>query len=463
MAKRIAEGMFASCFRLRWAAALGLCAAMASGCATRNVAAPRTNGAAVPAGKIGTVFEAGQGGPKPFDPVIRDEGPLPSLGRKIALYPVNRIRDFLDLMGFHVGFGFGLDANLHATRALQFGGGMSVVSSLGYEHHQFGLCNETKSALTLLPFQMEKFNRQSAFGGYADYRSAADLPWRYHGFRDYWGFGGEGTLGVVSAGLELHPSQAVDLLTGIVGFDLSRDDLPSRWNYFRSINPKPGDLKAIRKIVLVPSRVVEDAWLRMEEDEGVGMFYERCPAEYFWGRIGTAAASGRDEDLAREYSRYLADSHFDIRRALMEAMERVIGVNLKWEMADVDTILRAYDAHSRIMENRWQKVRRLPRYADIAAYYGADAVLDIRVWEFGVRRTTLKDKAVMYLDLECKLIAYPSNKVIWQTRLNSTQRAKEGQRAVDFARHDGETLAREAREACQVIEALVQDLLIEKE
>ena len=59
---------------------------------------------------------------------ITDEGPRIGTQGAIAYYPVNRLLDLLDIVSVQVGFGFGVHANAHATRAVQAGFGGSAVA-----------------------------------------------------------------------------------------------------------------------------------------------------------------------------------------------------------------------------------------------------------------------------------------------------------------------------------------------
>ena len=70
---------------------------------------------------------------------VTDEGFKTSGAAKVALYPVNRVADFLDIFTLNLGFGLGLHVNVHGTRALPLGGGAAMQSKLGTDGRYIGI------------------------------------------------------------------------------------------------------------------------------------------------------------------------------------------------------------------------------------------------------------------------------------------------------------------------------------
>jgi hypothetical protein len=216
----------------------------------------------------------------------------------------------------------------------------------------------------------------------------------------------------------------------------------------------------IKRVVIVPSRVVADKRVRMETADGIGVYYRRQSAEKFWGPLG---AGGSDAATAADFSRFLAQKQFSIHRELLERMARVTMVSCKWDTVATEPMLQAFDAHSVVKEYRGQKIRRVPNYARLAAYYGADAVLDVRVWEYGIWRLNGTDKAVMRLDCEVKLIAQPSNEVLFNARIIHCPDKKGGMSLLEFAQagKKSDNLTDETRQACDAVMAGFKDMMLE--
>jgi hypothetical protein len=392
---------------------------------------------------------------------IRDEGPSPSVGYRIVTYPFNRVLDFADMLSFQFGFGFGLHGNVHVTRMAQAGAGGYAVSKLGFDGRRIGLCNDSKAETSVLAASAEYYKRQNAFGTFKDY-TGEQRPWLYREHRDYWGIGQEMTLFIVNAGWEAHIKEAPDFLLGFLGVDYMHDDFPKPWSGHRRPKLAPADAARIKKVILCPSRVVHDSKTRMATDKDVGAYFYRYPREAAAGRMGEFFGSDNDREVSDQYTGLLRAQKVDLYRTLLEDAERAVLVDLGWEVVDVDQILAYFEKHAVVMTHRGQKIRRLPNYRKMAEYFGADAVLDLRVWECGIWRQTLADKGVLKMDVEAKLIGYPQNEVLFDARVVSTKDAEAGQPLLSFAAHDGRTLAREVREGCDVISAKIKDLLIEE-
>lgn len=392
---------------------------------------------------------------------IVDEGAAPSLGYRVLTYPLNRALDFMDMLTFQFGFGFGFHGNLHMTRALQAGVGGSAASKLGFDGRHIGLCNDTKAEASVLAASAEHYKRQNAFGTFKDYTE--DLrPWLYRGHRDYWGIGTDITLFILNAGWELHVKEAPDFLLGFVGIDYMHDDFPKPRQGHSKPKLNPADAKRIKKVVLCPSRVVSDSMTRMATDKPVGAYYYRYTREVAAGRIGEFAGLEKDRGVSEQLSGLLKNQNVDIHRKLLEDIERAILVDMGWDVVDIDETSNLFEKYAVIKKSRGQAILRLPDYKRLAEYYGADAVLDVRVWECGIWRQTLMDKAVLKMDVQAQLIAFPENEVLFDARVVSQKNPEAGQPLLSFADHDGERLAREVREGCDVVSAQIKDFMIEE-
>ena len=395
---------------------------------------------------------------------IRDEGDIPGIWAKIGYYPVNRLGDFLDMLSVQVGFGFGVHVNAHATRAAQVGFGGSAVSRFGFDGRQGGLCNESKGEFSLLPFTAEGFRRSNALGGFTDYSIPEDSATLYRLHRDYTGIGAEATAAILNVGAEIHPVEIFDFVFGIFGVDLSQDDYPKAWNGNLLTDMDSTKASTIKRVVIVPSRVVHDKRVRLEKTDGVGVYYDRLPAERYWGLLGALFVKQADEQAASEFSSHLSDKKFSIHRELLERMARMAMVSAKWDVVPTDDMLKAFDTQAVIKEYRGQQIKRLPNYARLAAHYGADAVLDVRVWEYGVWRKPGTDTGVMRLDCEVKLIAQPSNEVLFDARIVYCPITKGGLSLLEFAKSgkNNDNLIDESRQACDVVTASFKDMMLEQ-
>lgn len=398
------------------------------------------------------------------DRVIRDEGDIPGIWTKIGCYPVNRVGDLLDMFSLQLGFGFGLHVNGHATRAAQVGFGGTAVSRFGFDGRQGGLCNESKAEFSLLPFSWESFRRSNAFGGFGDYSIPEDSATLYRLHRDYAGVGAEATAAIVNVGAEAHPIEVLDFVVGLVGLDLCSDDYPGPWNGNARMAMDAEAVAKIKRVVIVPSRVVADKRVRLEAADGIGVYYSRFPAERYWGLLGALTVEGSDSQVATEFSGHLAQNQFSIHQELLERMARLAMVSCKWDVVSTVDTLKAFDAHAVVKEYRGEKVKRLPNYARLAAFYGADAILDVRIWEYGVWRKPGTDTGVMRLDCEVKLIAQPSNKVLFDARIVHCPLKKGGLSLVEFAKSGKkeDNLMDESRQACDVVTASFKDMMLER-
>ncbi len=392
---------------------------------------------------------------------INDEGPEPSVGYKIAAYPLNRFLDLMDVMSFQFGFGFGLHANVHMTRMAQAGAGSYAISKLGWDGRRAGLCNDTKAELSVLAASGEYYKRQNAFGTFKNY-DGEQKPWLYRNHRDYWGAGTEATLFIFNAGWEFHIKEIPDLFLGMIGVDYRHDDFPKPQRGHRQPTLQAAEAKKIKKVVLCPSRVVSDSMTRMATRNAVGSYFYRYPREAAAGRLGEFAGLDNDRDVSEQFSGLLADQKLDIYRQLLEDVERSAIVDMGWEVVDIDETLAFFEKYAMIKKQRGQKILRLSDYRKLAEYYGADAVMDIRVWECGVWRQSMADKGVLKMDVQTKLISFPENKVLFDARVVSRKDPAAGQPLLTFAAKDGERLAHEVRQGGDVIAAKIKDFLVEQ-
>lgn len=394
--------------------------------------------------------------------IIRDEGPIAGIFTHIGYYPVNRLGDFLDILQLQFGFGFGIHVNAHATRALQLGFGGSTVSRFGFDGRQGGLSNESKGEFSLLPFTMEGYTRHGSVGGLDDYTLPEDVPVLYRLRRNYTGVGAETTLAIANVGVEARPAEALDFVFGIFGMDLWSDDYPRAWkgNSRPSMNEEV--MSKIKRVVIVPSRVVADRQVRMATGEGIGVYYNRRVQEKYWGLLGSLG--GGDRRAAKEFSNRLVKKQLSLHKELLERMARITMTGCKWDTVATEPMLKAFDEHAVVKHYRSERVKRLPNYAKLAAYYGADAILDVRVWEYGVWRQNATDSGVMRLDCEVKLIAQPSNEVLFNARILHCPEKKAGLSLLEFAKTSktADNLVDETRQACDAVMTQFKDIMLEK-
>jgi len=150
----------------------------------------------------------------------------------LAMYPVNRILDILDVASVHVGLEGGLYADVHATRALQVAAGAGGGAQVGWwQKRELAAGAAHVSGVALLPFSFEvesnsragtRGGREVGFG-LAGLNRPHDLA--YQRYRDYWGVGGRVSAVLVGAGVELHPVELVDAVLGFVFVDFLCDDV----------------------------------------------------------------------------------------------------------------------------------------------------------------------------------------------------------------------------------------------
>ncbi len=152
---------------------------------------------------------------------------------RLILYAPDRVFDLLDLVTFDVHVGVGAYANLHATRAVQAGGGLRTKIGAGlHDQRSIGLANEAELGVAVLALGTQSFSGASVGlpGGLAvGADSMAGMHWPsddlYQTYRDYWAVGASFTAGLVGLEFDFHPIQIFDFLGGLLFIDFARDDL----------------------------------------------------------------------------------------------------------------------------------------------------------------------------------------------------------------------------------------------
>ena len=172
-----------------------------------------------------------------------------SVPERIALYPIDRLADLVDLATFDVGVALGGAIHLHVTRVFQGGFGMGWQYGVGLVQPRIvGAQQELEigvSALNYAQFQMT--GRRSGITGpvatgSADVTGAStpDLG-LYQDYRDYWSVGAGVRVGVVGANAAVHPVQFLDLLLGFLLIDIGNDDHATT----RALEFTPADRRAL--------------------------------------------------------------------------------------------------------------------------------------------------------------------------------------------------------------------------
>ena len=382
-------------------------------------------------------------------------------GTAVAYYLPNRLADFLDILSLHVGFGIGLHANAHATRALQLGAGATNVSRLGLDRREIGNFQDRRGEISILPFSAFSMSRQNNVGNFDEFDTADDMPVFYSEYQDYAAVGAEVTAAIVSVGADVHPLEIPDAIFGLVGLDMLGDDMPYAPDGRKILDLTPADAQRIQKVVIVPSRVVADSSVRMGREEGIGVYYHRYPNDKFFGLLGSLMAGSEDRLKRDELDGLLERQGYDIERQLMERAEYTLSVDNRLAVVDVAQSLADAKAQSKNHSYKDQTVRRLDDYMAYATQQGADAVLDIRIWEWGVKRGTVQGRARVSLDCQYRLISVPDGRVMFNRRIGSLRDEKQEIPLDQFTQGNGETLVQENNQACDVVHAVFADVLNE--
>ena len=153
-------------------------------------------------------------------------------GLWVAMYPVNRVLDVLDVVSFSAGLEGGLYADVHVTRAVQLGAGAGGGGSVGWwPGRQFGVGADYVSAAAFGPYSSEKQGyTRAGTAGVTDgtylqdgLNTPTDTVHRKH--RDYWAIGARVIAGIVGAEINVHPVEIADLVTGFFFVDFQGDDI----------------------------------------------------------------------------------------------------------------------------------------------------------------------------------------------------------------------------------------------
>ena len=159
-----------------------------------------------------------------------------------ALYVSNRVLDVTDIVSFGVGFPLprpqvralgALHANLHVTRAVQFGRGVTGskdevdVPYLGKGHdRRFGweATYREKSVFNLTTCRVAHYSKHDTFAETNwSTLSPKDEPFA-KGNMDYYAVGTQLSIPFLSLVVDFHPVEVVDAIVGIFGVDLRHDD-----------------------------------------------------------------------------------------------------------------------------------------------------------------------------------------------------------------------------------------------
>jgi hypothetical protein len=157
-------------------------------------------------------------------------------GLWFAMYPINRVLDVADVVSVAAGPGLGLYGDVHATRALQVGGGGGVGILAGWwRPRECGLRTGGVTGLFLGPVGWANmdFARGGTLGLEADeyelrgWTCPSDPVFAERGM-DYWAIGAKAIVGVVAAQVDIHPVEIVDAVLGIVFIDIMQDDIGNK-------------------------------------------------------------------------------------------------------------------------------------------------------------------------------------------------------------------------------------------
>ncbi len=150
----------------------------------------------------------------------------------IALYPLNRVLDILDVVSVHVGLGGGVYVDAHATRSVQVVFGAAGGTQIGWwQKHELaaGASHVAGAALGPYSAESEAYSRAGTRGAGRSSFSVVGLnrpsDLAYQRNRDYWSVGSRVTAILVGAGVEFHPLELADAVSGLFFLDFLRDDI----------------------------------------------------------------------------------------------------------------------------------------------------------------------------------------------------------------------------------------------
>jgi len=151
---------------------------------------------------------------------------------RLAMYPLNRVLDALDVFSFHVGLEGGVLADAHLTHAMQLQAGGSGGMQLGWwQGRNLAAGSAYTSGFALGPFNCENegFTRAGTRGAAAKNFSLVNMgrptDFVYQHYRDYWGIGARVTAAIVGFEAEFHPLELADAMAGFFFVDFLRDDI----------------------------------------------------------------------------------------------------------------------------------------------------------------------------------------------------------------------------------------------
>jgi len=173
---------------------------------------------------------------------------------RVLLYLPDRFVDLCDIVSFDAHLGFGLWADVHATRAIQALAGTRSITGIGWhERRSLGTRGQAESGLTLLALGAHAsagtlIGTSGVFGytaSIAGLHEPGDRP--YQEIRDYWALGAAFTLAFVGLDFDFHPVQLADFAAGWLTVDFLNDD----FSHTRSLNLPRYERELIRDLLEV--------------------------------------------------------------------------------------------------------------------------------------------------------------------------------------------------------------------
>ncbi len=153
-----------------------------------------------------------------------------STAQRVLFWPIDRVKDMIDIFSIDVNFGPQIGAGVWYTRALQAVAYVGGTTGIGY-HQKTTLGLRIESSFDLAVGPVGATAIAGVTGGLTGYSATAravamhkpthDL---YQEYRDYWAFGGK--IGFILVGLEVefHPIEIADFFAGLALIDFLKDD-----------------------------------------------------------------------------------------------------------------------------------------------------------------------------------------------------------------------------------------------
>jgi len=194
---------------------------------------------------------------------------------RIAWYLPDRVLDLLDIFSFDVHIGVGALANVHVTRAFQFGAGFRSVGGVGWhDMRNLGVRTQAEAGFNLLAFGTQAVSAMQA-GTSGVTGGAWDLA-GFHGprddiyrdDRDYWAIGAQVTAAVAGVDVDVHPVEIFDGLVGFFLFDPLHDDFATTEGldlsdtderFLRTVEKAASDTESLHNYRLFKGYEVPDA------------------------------------------------------------------------------------------------------------------------------------------------------------------------------------------------------------